>query len=71
MLQQQQTFLIVPCDNTLGPAIIERHDYLKIAMRDHLKDTTTYKSLTLSETNRYSLEIENKFSPGLKHTTNS
>ena len=48
MLQQQQTFLIVPCDKNLGPAIIERHDYLKLAMRDHLSDTTTYKSLTTS-----------------------
>ena len=44
MLQQQQIFLIVPCDKNLGPAIIECHDYLKIAMRDHLKDMTTYKS---------------------------
>ena len=44
MLQVQQTFLIVPCDKNLGPAIIERQDYLKIAMRDHLSDTTTYKS---------------------------
>ena len=57
MLQQQQTFLIVPCDKTLGPAIIEHHNYLKIAMRDHLNDMTTYKSLTSSETDRYSLEI--------------
>ena len=57
-LQQQQTFLIVPCDKNLGPAIIERHDYLKIAMRDHLSDTTTYKSLTTSEIDRYSSEIK-------------
>ena len=42
-LQQQQMFLIVLCDKNLGPTIIERHDYLKIAMRDHLSDTTTYK----------------------------
>ena len=52
-LQQQQMFLIVPCDNNLGPAIIERHDYLKIAMPDHLSDTTTYKSLTTSEIDHY------------------
>ena len=32
ILQQQETFLIFPCDKNLGPAIIERHDYLKIAM---------------------------------------
>ena len=56
-LQQQQRFLIVPCDKNLGPAIIERHDYLKIAMRDHLSDTTTYKSLTISEIDRYSSDI--------------
>ena len=43
----------------LGPAIIERHDYLKIAMRDHLSDTTTYKSLTTSEIDHYSSEIKN------------
>ena len=54
MLQQQQTFLIVPWDKKLGPAIIGRHDYLKIAMQDHLNDTTTFKSLTSSETDRYS-----------------
>ena len=58
MLQQQQTFLIVPCDKNLGPAIIERHNYLKIAMRDHLSDTTTYKSLTASEIDHYSSEIK-------------
>ena len=57
MLQQQQTFLIVPCDKNLGPAIIEQHDYLKIAMRDHPSNTTTYKSLSTSEINRYSSEI--------------
>ena len=50
-------FLIVPCDKNLGPAIIERHDYLKIAMRDHLSDTTTYESLTTSEIDRYSSDI--------------
>ena len=51
-LQQQDTFLIVPCDKNLGPAIIEHHDYLKIAMRDQLNDTTTYKLLDQSEIKR-------------------
>ena len=60
MIQQQQTFLNVPCDKNLGPAITEQHDYLKIAMRDHLSDKTTYKSLSTSEINRYSSEIKNK-----------
>ena len=69
MLQQQETFLIVPCDKNLGPMIIECHDYIKIAMRDHLSDTTTYKSLSTSEIDRYSSEIKNISLIGLKHTT--
>ena len=66
MLQQQQIFLIVPCDKNLGPAIIERHDYLKIAMRDHLSNTTTYKSLSTIEINRYSSEIKKHILEWLK-----
>ena len=66
MLQQQQMFLIVPCDKNLRPAIIERHDYLKIAMRDHLSDITTYKSLSTSEINRYSSEIQKHILEWLK-----
>ena len=42
----------------LGPAIIKCHDYLKIAMWDHLNGTTTYKSLTSIETERYTSEIQ-------------
>ena len=70
ILQQQQTFLIVPCDMNLGPAIIERHDYLKIAIRDYLSNTTTYKSLTTSEIDRYLSDIKNISLIGLKHTKN-
>ena len=66
-LQQQQTFLIVPCDKNLGPAIIERHDNLKIAMQDHLSDTTTYKSLTTSEIDRYSSDITKNILGWLKN----
>ena len=42
LLQQQQDFLVCPCDKNLGPAIIERDDYIKIAMKDHLLDGRTY-----------------------------
>ena len=38
LLQRQQDFLVCPCDKNLGPAIIERDDYIKIAMKDHLLD---------------------------------
>ena len=66
MLQQQQTFLIVPCVKNLGPAIIKCHDYLKITMWDHLNNTTTYKSLTSSETDCYALEIRKQILTWLK-----
>ena len=66
MLQQQQTFLIAHCDKNLGPAIIERHDYLKIVMKDHLNDTTTYKSLSTSEIDCYSSEINKNILDWLK-----
>ena len=38
LLQQQQDFLVCPCDKKLGSAIIKRDDYIKIAMKDHLLD---------------------------------
>ena len=42
LVQRQQDFLICPCDKNLGPAIIEREDYIKIAMKDYLLDGRTY-----------------------------
>ena len=42
LLQQQQDFLLCPCDKNLGPAIIEQDDYIKIAMKDHLLDGRMY-----------------------------
>ena len=67
-LQQQDTFLIVPCDKNLGPAIIECHDYLKIAMRDHLNDTTTYKLLNPSEIQWTATIVKKHIVAWLKHT---
>ena len=59
-LQQQQTFLIIPCDTNLGPAIIKCHNYLRIAMRDHLQDTTTYKTFSQGEHEHYASETHKK-----------
>ena len=52
-LQRQQDFLICPCDKNLGPAIIERNDYIKIAMRDHLLDGRTYRQLSEADCNNH------------------
>ena len=59
-LQQQQDFLICPCDKNLGPAIIERDDYIKIAMKDHLLGGRTYRRLSDADcvTNKTRIEKE-------------
>jgi hypothetical protein len=45
-LRNQQDFLVVQCDKNLGPAIIERNEYIKLAFRDHMSDTLTYRRLS-------------------------
>ena len=65
-LQQQQDFLIVPCDKNLGPAIIQTEDYLKIAFRDHLNDKTTYERLTDTRKNLLQTQIRNGITDWLK-----
>ena len=42
-------FLVIMCDKNLGPALIETDCYKKIALSEHLQDTTTYKYLSISE----------------------
>ena len=38
--------IIAQCDKNLGPACIETTQYIKMAFRDHLDDTTTYRYLS-------------------------
>ena len=64
--QQQQDFLICPCDKNLGPAIIERDDYIKIAMRDHLLDGRTYRPLSDAECTNHKQRLENKIKSWMK-----
>ena len=62
LLQRQQDFLFCPCDKNLGPTIIERDDYIKIAMKDHLLDGRTYRRLSVADcaNNKKRLEQELK-----------
>ena len=52
-LRSQQDFIIANCDKNLGPAIIERDQYIKLAYRDHLSDSTTYERLSKNAANIY------------------
>ena len=48
-LRMAKQFIIVPTDKNLGPAILERSQYMARCLSDHLLNTTTYRRLTLPE----------------------
>jgi len=54
--------IVMSTDKNLGPAIIEREEYVRLAYRDHLSDTNTYRQLTSAEAtanlSRVASEIE-------------
>ena len=52
-LRLQQDFIIAHCDKNLGPAIIERDKYIRLAFRDHLSDNNTYQRFTFQEAKTY------------------
>ena len=55
-LRSQREFLVVNCDKNLGPAIIERDRYIRLAFRDHLSDSSTYERLSSDDATVYTLE---------------
>ena len=66
LLQQQQDFLVCPCDKNLGPAIIERDDYIKIAVKDHLLDGRTYRHLSEADCANNKKRIEEELKTWMK-----
>ena len=66
LLQRQQDFLICPCNKNLWPAIIERHDYIKIAMRDHLLDGCTYRRLLDADCTNHKQCLEHEIKSWIK-----
>lgn len=50
-LRQNKNFVVFAADKNLGPCIIERVQYIKRGLSDHLTDETTYKRLTLNDAN--------------------
>ena len=48
-LRKQNDFIIANCDKNLGPAVIERDKYIRLAFRDHLSDSTTYERLSKND----------------------
>ena len=66
LLQQQQDFLVCPCDKNLGPAIIEPDDNIKIAMKDHLLDGRTYRRLSPADCTNNETRIEEELKSWMK-----
>ena len=56
-IRNQQDLLVVQCDKNLGPALIERDEYIKLVFRDHLDDAVTYESLTSTQATQHARRI--------------
>ena len=50
-IRDDEKFIILMCDKNLGPAIIERAEYIKLVLQQHLHNTKTYTNLTENEAN--------------------
>ena len=48
-LRRREDLLVVHCDKNLGPAVIKKEAYLKLAITNHFWDKVTYKRLSLYE----------------------
>jgi hypothetical protein len=69
LLQNQDNFLIVQCDKNLGPAIIEKYQYIKLALL-HLQDTTTYRRLRCLEATMYCGKTRQTIKSWVSHHSN-
>jgi hypothetical protein len=69
-LQNQQDFIIAACDKNLGPAIIETEDYIKLAIRDHLSCTKTYRQISIREATVQAAQLETAISQWISNYKN-
>jgi hypothetical protein len=58
-------FIVFPSDKNLGPALLERSEYINRALKDHLADPNTYQRLTEADASAkiaaLSLSVEDYF----------
>ena len=50
-LKDHPDFIVCPSDKNLGICLIERHKYIKLALKNHLLDRTAYKQLSFADFN--------------------
>ena len=64
--QAQHDFFVVSCDKNLGPAVIERDRYIRMALDEHLTDTATYRPLTAAAADVAAYNLRQKLAQWLK-----
>ena len=48
-IQKDHKFIILMADKKLGPAVMEREQYIKLILNEHLCDGQTYDNITTIE----------------------
>jgi len=44
-LKNDEKFIVISCDKNLGHAVIERDEYVRRALKEHLVDKSTYERI--------------------------
>ena len=66
LLQKSTSLIVVHCDKNIGPSIIEKDEYIRMAFRDHLQDHNTYQHLTPEEATTFGDRIRKRLTDWLK-----
>jgi hypothetical protein len=69
-MRTSKTHVIINADKNLGPCIIERSQYIRRALQDHLLDTSTYKRLTQTQAKRQMNSLKDKLQQFLEYYKN-
>jgi hypothetical protein len=65
-LQKSTSLMVVQCDKNLGPSLIEKESYIRMAFKDHLHDQNTYQYLTPEEASTFGETIRKQLTNWLK-----
>jgi len=60
LLKNNEKFIVISCDKNLGPAVIERDEYVRRALKDHLADKSTYKRIHEGAAKMILLQMKDK-----------
>ena len=61
-LMKKSDFVIAKADKNLGPCIIERDQYINLALRDHLRCRQTYQKLSYDDAVKHMTTVRKKIS---------